>query len=130
MNNIIIRKMICRILLISLIGLLLPGCKNNDSSDAENKKYSASVAGYGGDVTVEVTATKTGKIGTLRVDASEETPEIGGAAASRMAKTIVAKQSLSIDTVSGATITCNAVLSAAESALKEAGIDTEALKDK
>lgn len=118
------------ILIVSILGLFLTGCSLTSSKDPANKKFSASAVGYGGNVTVEVTATENGKIGTLRVDASTENPEIGGAAAPRMAKTIVAKQSLDIDAVSGATITCKAVLSAAETALKQAGLDTEALKGK
>lgn len=117
------------ILFISIIGLFLSGCEIAASNNPDSKKYSASAAGYGGDVTVEVTTTKDGKIGTLKVDAPMETPDIGGVAASRMAKTIVSKQSLAIDTISGATITCQAVLNAAETALKQAGLDTEALKE-
>jgi fumarate reductase flavoprotein subunit len=118
------------IILVSILGLLLTGCNYRDSKDPANKKFSASVAGYGGEVTVEVTATENGKIGSLKVDAPNETPDIGGTAAPRVAKTIIAKQSLSVDTISGATITCDAVLNAAETALKQAGIDTEALKKK
>lgn len=118
------------IILISVLGLLLTGCNYRDSKDPANKKFSATVAGYGGDVTVEVTATENGKIGSLKVDAPNETPDIGGTAAPRVAKTIVANQSLSIDTISGATITCDAVLNAAEIALRQAGLDTEALKKK
>lgn len=116
------------LLIVSILGLFLTGCSLTSSKDPANKKFTASAIGYGGDVTVEVTATESGKIGTLRVDASNESPEIGGAAAPRMAKTIVAKQSLDIDAVSGATITCKAVLNAAETALRQAGLDTEALK--
>ncbi len=124
------KQMKQRILIVSILGLFLTGCSLTSSKDPANKKFTASAVGYGGDVTVEVTATENGKIGTLRVDASTETPEIGGAAAPRMAKTIVAKQSLDIDAVSGATITCKAVLNAAETALRQAGLDTEALKGK
>ncbi len=116
-------------ILIASIFILLSGCKK-DGPDDKVKKFSATAAGYGGDVTVEVTLADTGKIGTLKVDASKETPEIGGAAAPRIAKTIVARQSLSVDSISGATITCDAVLNAAETALKQAGMDTEALKNK
>ena len=111
-------------------GLLLTGCSYINTKNPQNQKYSATVAGYGGDITVEVTTTDSGKIGTMRVDASKETPDIGGKAAPRVAKSIVAKQSLSIDSISGATITCKAVLTAAETALQEAGVDTEALKNK
>lgn len=116
-------------ILVISIGLCLPGCDLSSSKDPEKQKYTASATGYGGDVTVEVTTTKDGKIGTLKVDAPMETPDIGGVAATRVAKTIVINQSLSIDSISGATITCQAVLNAAETALKQAGIDTEALKD-
>ena len=126
----ILKQMKRCILIASILGLFLTGCSLTSSKDPANKKFSASAVGYGGNVTVEVTATENGKIGTLKVDASTESPEIGGAAAPRMAKTIVAKQSLDIDAVSGATITCKAVLNAAETALKQAGLDTEALKGK
>jgi fumarate reductase flavoprotein subunit len=128
MKFIMFKQMKRCILVVSILGLFLTGCSLTTSKDPANKKYSASAVGYGGDVTVEITATENGKIGTLRVDASTESPEIGGTAAPRMAKTIIAKQSLDIDAISGATITCKAVLNAAETALKQAGIDTEALK--
>ena len=128
MHKLVGLKLIIMPFLIS--ALLLTGCSYINTKDSKIKKYSAAATGYGGDVTVEVTAASNGKIGTLRVDASQETPNIGGKAASRMAKTIVARQSLSIDSISGATITCKAVLTAAETALKEAGIDTETLKSK
>ncbi|MGB8453508.1 MAG: FMN-binding protein [Anaerocolumna sp.] len=128
MKHKIYSKMKSRIIFVSTLGLLLSGCGYNNSKDSANQKYSATVAGYGGDVTVEVTATETGKIGTMRVDASKETPDIGGAAAPKLVKKIVAEQSLSVDAISGATITCDAILNAAETALQQAGIDTEALK--
>ncbi len=130
MNKNLYKKFICLILTVSISGILSSGCNKDDSSDAGNEKYSATVAGYGGDVTVEVTATEDGKIGTMKVDASKETPEIGGTAAPKIVKAIVAKQSLSVDAISGATITSKAVLSAAETALIQAGVDTEALKNK
>lgn len=121
------------ILIISLcfLSLFVMGCGNEAETDkVEGKTYTATVKGYGGDVTVDVTVGDDGTINALNVDAPEETVEVGGKAATKIAKAIIAKQSLAVDTVSGATITSNAVISATESALKEAGVDTEALKKK
>ncbi len=121
------------LLIISLLflSLFVMGCGNEAENDkVEGKTYTATVQGYEGDVTVHVTVGEDGAINAINVDAPEETVEIGGAAAKKIAKAIIAEQSLAVDTVSGATITSNAVISATEAALKEAGVDTEALKKK
>lgn len=111
--------------LFTLVSFLFLSCSNK-----KEQVYTATAAGYSGDITVSVTITENKTIGTLLVDASGEDPEVGQVAARRIAKTIVAKQSLNINTIAGATKTCDAVLKAAEIALKEAGLDTEALKKK
>lgn len=100
-------------------------------SDDTNKapKYSGKASGYGGEVSVTITLTENKKIGTLLIDASSESQEVGQVAARRVAKTIIAKQSLAIDAVSGATMSSKAVLQATEQALKEAGIDVNSYKN-
>lgn len=115
------------ILILNILIAFLFGCKKENSDD-EIKKYSATATGYGGDVTVEISITKNGKIGTIRVETPKESPDKGQVAGDKLAKEIIKEQSLSVDAVSGATITSTAVLTAAETALKEAGVDTEALK--
>lgn len=92
--------------------------------------YEASEKGFGGDVTVTVTVDEAGAVTAMEVKADSETPDLGGKAAPKIAEEIVANQSLAIDAVSGATITSDAVLAAAENALSQAGIDTEAWKNK
>ncbi len=120
------------LMLISLscfLGLFLMGCSKDKGTDAvEGKTYTGTAQGYEGEVTVKVTVADDGTINAIDVDAPDETKEVGGAAAPKVAKSIISKQSLAVDTVSGATITSNAVISATEAALKDAGIDTEALK--
>jgi len=114
---------------LCIISVFAIGCsKKEDTDKVEGKTYTASAVGYGGDVTVEVTVSEDGTINSINVDAPKETKEVGGAAAPKVAEAIIAEQSLAVDTVAGATITSQAVISATESALKEAGIDTEALK--
>lgn len=111
--------------LLMLVSITFISCSKRDEN-----LYTAKAAGSSGDITVSVTITENKTIGTLLVDASSEDPEIGQVAARRIAKTIIAKQSLNINTISGAEETCQAVLKATELALKEAGLDTEALKKK
>lgn len=121
------------LLIMSLffLSLFVMGCRNEaEKNKVEGKTYTATEKGYGGDVTVKVTVGDDGTINAINVDAPEETVEIGGAAATEIAKAIIDKQSLAVDTVSGATITSNAVISATEAALKESGVDTEALRMK
>lgn len=116
--------------LTCLLSLFLIGCAKDKNSDVEGTTYTGKAQGYEGEVTVKVTVAKDGTINAIDVNAPDETKEVGGAAAPKVAKEIISKQSLAVDTVSGATITSNAVISATEAALKEAGIDTEALKKK
>lgn len=111
--------------ILSLVSITLLSC-----SQKKENLYTAKAAGSSGDITVSVTITENKTIGTLLVDASSEDSEVEQVAARRIAKTIIAKQSLNINTISGAEKTCQAVLEATEIALKKAGLDTEALKKK
>lgn len=113
------------LIIISLVSIFLPSCNTK-----KEQIYSSTVAGYGGDITVSVTVTENQTVGSILVDASTEDPEIGQVAARRIAKTIIAKQSLKIDAISGATKSSEAVLKATETALDQAGIDTKSLKNK
>ncbi len=81
--------------------------------------YSATEIGFGGDVTVTITVDET-SITDVVIDAPSETPEIGGAAAEELAEAIKAN-GVSIDGVSGATFTSEAVLAAAADAITQAG---------
>ncbi|QQO09519.1 FAD-binding protein [Breznakiella homolactica] len=90
--------------------------------------YSAAEKGYISDVTVTVTVDEQGKITGLEAAAEGETPKIGGEAAPKMAARIIESQRLDCDVISGATLTSKAILSAAEKALKQAGVNTAAMK--
>lgn len=104
--------------------------KAEGGADVQAGTYEATEKGFGGDVTVTVTVEADGSVTGMDVKADSETPDLGGKAAPKIAEDIVANQSLAVDTVSGATITSDAVLAAAENALAQAGIDTEAWKNK
>lgn len=112
-----------------LSAALLLGCANAYAMTAGT--YTGTANGMKGEVTVEVTVTEE-KIESVTVTAQHETYGIGcgidAAPVEAIPAWIVENQSLAADTVSGATITSRAVVSAVEAALIEAGADVEALK--
>ena len=61
-------------------------------------------------VTVRVSETE---IVTVLIDATGETPELGGVAAEKMAMAIMKAQTPNVDAVSGATVTSKAIIAAA-----------------
>lgn len=102
--------------IITLSTLLLVGCGNNTST------YEGKAEGYGGEITVQIEVDESGELKKIAVDAPNETPDIGGEAASAVAESIKEKQSLNVDTVSGATVTSKAVIEATRAALKSGDI--------
>ena len=144
MNSKILKAVLSLVLVMALVlGVVSCGkgdteSKATDSSatseaPAEAAKvtagtYSASEKGYSSDVKVDVTVDESGSITDIKVDASGETPTIGGEAAPVMAENIKSGQRLDVDTVSGATFTSKAILAATENALTQAGVDVSTLK--
>ena len=78
-----------------------------------------------GDVTVEVTADKD-NIYSLAVTEQNETPGIGSLAVEKLPAAIVGANSLAVDSVSSATVTSEAIKTAAAAALESAGFDPAA----
>ena len=91
--------------------------------------YEAEAEGRNGAVKVAVTVSETA-IESVEVVAHSETAGIADPALERIPAAIVEGQTLAVDAVATATITSNAILSAAEKALAAAGADIDALKVK
>ena len=89
--------------------------------------YTASAPGMGGDVSVTVSY-EDGRITAVTVGENNETPGIGDQAINAIPGRIVEEQSLTVDTVAGATVTSNAILTAAEAALTAGGVDVTPFK--
>ena len=86
--------------------------------------YTGTATGIG-EVKVTMTFSETA-ITDVVIDASNETESIGGAAAPTLKDAIMAAQSTEIDSVSGATVTTNAVKKAAASCIEQAmGVSTD-----
>lgn len=108
---------------------LLFSCGGSSRSTGQTYKpgtYTASAKGYHGDVTVAVKVTKN-KIAAVRVLEHGETPGISDLAINGIPKAIVASQSLAVDSVSGASFSSKAVITATTEALTQAGADIDKL---
>ncbi|AMB96469.1 FMN-binding protein [Aerococcus urinae] len=84
----------------------------------KNGTYEATAKGQMNDITLEVTV-DSNKIEKINIIKEDETPGIGDIALERIPKAIIQEQSVEVDTVSGATVTSNAVISAVKEALAE-----------
>lgn len=83
--------------------------------------YSASAQGYESEVTVMINITG-GKVTNVQIDAGDETPEVGGQGGGKPCPQPAGcrRGTAGVDTVSGATMTSNAVLSAMDACLAQA----------
>ena len=90
--------------------------------------YTGTAAGKNGDVKVEVTFSANA-IDSVKVVEHSETAGISDGAIENIPTAIVENQSLAVDTVSGATVTSDAILKAVADAVAQAGGDVEALKN-
>lgn len=88
--------------------------------------YSAEADGFG-KVTVTMTFSET-EITDIKIDAGNETADIGGKAAPKLADAILKAQDPVVDGISGATLTSNGVRRAAAMCVAQAkGVDVEAI---
>ena len=81
--------------------------------------YSATAKGIASDVKVTMEFSET-EILSVKIDASGETPELGGAAAPKLEQAILDAQGLEVDAVSGATVTSDAVKKAVADCISQA----------
>ena len=121
------------ILVLALIAVLIvnivvsrdlpsPGMKKA-SKDAVT--VTGTAPGKEGNVTVEITADKD-TIYSVAVTGQNETPGIGSLAVEQLPAAIVSANSLAVDSVSSATVTSEAIKTAAAAALESAGFDPAA----
>ena len=82
--------------------------------------YTSSAQGCLSDVTVKVTVTG-GRVTGVEIDASGETPELGGTAAEALAAALLNTGSTAgVDAVSGSTMTSQAIFTAMDDCLRQA----------
>ena len=85
--------------------------------------YEGAAQGKLSTVKAAVSLNQDGRITDVKLDVSGETPELGGAAAKKMAPAIVEHQSTAVDGMSGATVSSEAIRKAVAAAIEKAGAD-------
>lgn len=90
--------------------------------------YTAAGAGKHGDVTIEATFSET-RIETIKVVSHAETDDISYVPLNVLPQAIIESQSVSVDTVSGATLSSQAIITAVSDAVKQAGASPKDLPD-
>jgi fumarate reductase flavoprotein subunit len=121
------------LVLVVLSGLVFgcaqngPAAKKTTAPAAGNGTYTGTAKGYGGavEVTLEI---RDGAIVSASAVGAEETDQVGGPALSLLPGMMVSANSIEVDIITGATITSQAILDAADAALKKAGITNADLK--
>ncbi|WP_022818742.1 ABC transporter substrate-binding protein [Fusobacterium russii] len=95
------------------------------SISAFGNTYKGLSKGYQNDIEVEVVLNENGKINDVKILKNQDTKGIGDIAGKKIPQLIVKKQSLDIDSVAGATITSEAIVTATANAIKAAGLDVK-----
>ncbi len=94
---------------------------------AAAEEFTATVKGFGGDVTVTLTI-EDGKLTNVVAEGANETDGIGSKAIEQLPQAMLAKNSVEVDVYSSATVTSNAVLAAAAEALAKSGVTLTAVE--
>ncbi len=135
------KKLLAIVLALALALPGLSGCaKTTDQPVAEKTEepaaetvsmkdgtYTSTVNAMHGPLTVEVKISNN-EISDVKVTEHMETPGVGEIAVNQIPASIVEKQSLAVDVVTGVTISSAAIKIAVENCLKEAGADIDAFK--
>ncbi|WP_406243216.1 flavocytochrome c [Tissierella carlieri] len=127
------KKYMTLFLVLAMV-LSIVGCSKEGSptsSDNELGKftpgvYTGEAKGISDILTIEVEVDEE-NILSVKITNHSETPGISDVAIERIPKEIVEYQSLNIDTISGATVSSNAILDAAKQALEKAGANIDEL---
>lgn len=86
------------------------------------KKLNAQAMGHNGPIDFEVTVDQD-QIKDLKINKHSETPGIFKQVAGKLRQQVLDQQSFEVDAISGATVMSNAILQAADQAVKKAGVD-------
>lgn len=124
-------KILLSSMLVGTLALGLVSCGNGTTAKTDLSftagKYTSSKEGRNGDITVEVEFSEN-SIVAVTIGEHGETAGIADPAIERIPEAIVTGQTLGIDSVTGATITSDAILEAVTDCVTQAGGDVETLK--
>ncbi len=110
-----------------LMALVLFSCGGKGSNLSFTPgTYQGTGSGRNGDIVVEVTVSSD-SIKKIEVVEESETPAIAGTAMKEIPGRIIEQQSLSVDSITGATLASDGIIAAVKDALSKSGVDMDAL---
>lgn len=114
-------KKLASLILVGFMCFSMTACSKEEETGmvCTAGTYTETAKGYGGDITVEVTVSENA-ITDVKVTGDMETEGIGSNAVDKLGAAMVEAQSSEVDGISGATISSNAIKSAAAAALAKA----------
>ena len=112
--------------LTMVLSLAACGTSSTDAG-AASVTGTATAKGFGGDITVSLTVAD-GVITAATAEGADETEGVGSVALEKLPAAMMEKNSIEVDTMSGATISSKAILEAAAAALESAGLTAADLK--
>ena len=113
----------CLLCTMSLCGVAYA----EDGAAYQAGEYTAEAAGRNGSFPVSVEVTDSSIISVV-IGENAETPSLGGVAVKQIPQRILEEQSTAVDAVSGATITSEAIITAVEECLVQAGAELEQIR--
>ncbi|WP_341534039.1 FAD-binding protein [Sporosalibacterium faouarense] len=121
--------LLCMLLVVSMVS----GCTQQTANSADESTYIAGsytveAEGNGGPIKLEVKFSED-EIIDIKILSQAETTGLGDNALNSIKSQILDGQTLDVDTVSGATNSSKAIITAVEDAVKQAGGDVEVLKN-
>ena len=117
--------MLKKMLALMLALCMLAGCAFAEST-YQSGTYEATEAGFGGDVTVEMTFNES-RITDVKIVGESETDGVGSKAVEALPAAILEAQSAEVDGISGASFTSKAIVLAAQDCIDQArGVNREA----
>lgn len=125
-----VKKLVCLAIATAILTGSLTSCTSNNTTvgdDSSNSNggyiagtYSSTVDGFGGKMVVEVEFSET-EIKSVTIKSNSETDGIGSNAIEKLPDEITSAQSTSVDTVGGATVSSNAIKTAVNDCIVQAG---------
>ena len=141
------KKRFLSLVLVLLMVVMIVACSNSEKTNVPKESeiekedvvsksgkgnllpgsYEAESVGMGGKVVTQVVVDEN-NIKEIKIVHHYETPNVGTVVIEKIPIEIIERQTLSIDAVTGATLTTNAILRSVEDCLNQAGADIDAYK--
>lgn len=122
-----VKKKVLALILCAVMSMSVVGCGSKSASDAgiPDGTYTGEGTGKGGKIVVELTM-KDSKISDIKVVEHGETPGYADAL-DKISAEMIAKNTLEVDMVSGATLSSTGILQAVKDAFSKTGASTDKL---